>query len=853
MKRLFTMILLLCSLAGIAHAQRITRNFQNVSMSYALKYIQQQTGNHKIVFIYNELEDFTVTTSVKNKPVPEAIRQIIGFYPIKMIQGDNNDIYVECTHKTEHHLKGLVVDENNLPLPYANVTLLNPADSTMVGGGVTNESGRFVIPYDHGKVIARITYVGYKTEHRLCNRDNVGTVKMQPQITKLKETVVTAPKMQIRRDGRNYTISNLDGTYLGDAGSLIDMLRWTPGLIVNDENDIKTCDDKSIGEVYIDERKVIDRKLLLSLTSNQVSKIEIIRDLSARYSNPTIKITLKKSLKDYLGLTVASNTTISRRLSEGARANLNAKYKKFSFSGAVNYSISNNKSYDSNGITITNPSDGSLVVENLTDGYFLAHSNYKSWNAGINYFATPQLTLIAQYSGSTGNNSFKHFYHHDMHYLGQDSLIDEMEHEPLSNGSSHNATAGLTYKPNDKRLLTFTLSYSHRESEKESTITLSPIGGDATTNTSYTENRYNLWDGEVNYEFPLLGSTIEVGSNLSWIHNKYSYTYNGNAQPNQRDDFTGAWYASWNHPYGKWNPEFGLRLVYNDTQLEQDVHLVSQQERHTSIHPVASLSYTINCNYQLKAQYSSEDGFPSISMLNPSIIYNSMLDYSKGNPDLKNYTLHYASLNANLKDFSVYAVFNCTLHDIFTAILPYGDDYSIIEYPVNCRYNNMWGLNVSYSHTFGKVSINTSLSGCLFQTKFEQMQGFITPKTNSMSVAAYSQAHWQFCKSGEVYGSMRYSSPRQVDLFRFGRTLGINLGYTQRFFDNRLRVNVEACDLLAQANTPRWSEHYGHISQWQRNRYDTRCLNIRIQYVFNTLDNHYRNARINKQSSSRAD
>ncbi|MBE6315343.1 MAG: TonB-dependent receptor, partial [Bacteroidales bacterium] len=110
MRRLFTMILLLCSLAGIAHAQRITRNFQNVSMSDALKYIQQQTGNHKIVFIYNELEDFTVTTHVKNKPVPDAIRQIIGFYPIQMILGDNNDIYVECIHKTEHHLKGLVVD-----------------------------------------------------------------------------------------------------------------------------------------------------------------------------------------------------------------------------------------------------------------------------------------------------------------------------------------------------------------------------------------------------------------------------------------------------------------------------------------------------------------------------------------------------------------------------------------------------------------------------------------------------------------------------------------------------------------------------------------------------------------------
>ena len=169
MKRLLILILTICTVVTAMHAQRITRNFQNVSMSDALKYIQQQTGNHKIVFIYNELEDFTITTNVKNKPVPDAIRQIIGFYPIQMILGENNDIYVECINKTEHRIKGMVVDENNLPLPYANVTLLSPADSTMVGGGVTNESGRFVIPNDHGKVIARITYVGYKTEYRLCS------------------------------------------------------------------------------------------------------------------------------------------------------------------------------------------------------------------------------------------------------------------------------------------------------------------------------------------------------------------------------------------------------------------------------------------------------------------------------------------------------------------------------------------------------------------------------------------------------------------------------------------------------------------------------------------------------------
>ena len=132
------------------HAQRVTRTYRDVSIAEALRQLASESRDYTIYFLYDELEDFTITTSVKNKSVPDAIRQMIGFYPISMTMGQNHEIYVECTHKTSRHLKGQVVDEHNLPMPYANVTLLNPADSTMVGGGVTNESGRFVIPNDHG-------------------------------------------------------------------------------------------------------------------------------------------------------------------------------------------------------------------------------------------------------------------------------------------------------------------------------------------------------------------------------------------------------------------------------------------------------------------------------------------------------------------------------------------------------------------------------------------------------------------------------------------------------------------------------------------------------------------------------
>lgn len=667
----------------------------------------------------------------------------------------------------------------------------------------------------------------------------------------LQELTVEAPKATIRREGMNYTISNLGGTFLADAGTLLDMLRWTPGLVVNDENDIKTGDNKSVGEIYIDERKVTDRNLLLTLPSNQVSKVEVIRDLSARYSGPTIKITLKKGVKDYLGLSVGSTTAFQRRVSESTWANVDAKYGKWALNGSLRYSFSNGKAYDFNRTTITNPDDGSLILDDARDGGFTYRSNTWFWNAGINYFATPKLTLIAQYSGSTRSGKLTHWGLHELLYLGMDSVVNELQHEPVSDRSNHNATAGLTYKPDAGRTFTFTVSYSHRTSDNMRTITLTSAEGNETVNTTHTQNSYNLWDGEANYSFPLLGSEIEVGTNLSWIGNKY-YAFSGSTQPSHRDDFTGAWYGSWKRTYGNWKPEVGLRLVYNDSRLKQGDNVDDKKEKRTSVRPHASLLYTISDNYQLKAQYSISGGFPSISQLNPAIVYESMLHYSKGNPDLKQYTWHYASLSANLKDFSVEASFGCTLHDIFTAILPYGSDYSIIDYPVNSRYSNTWALYADYSHTFGKVSVNASLSGCLYHTKFDRMEGYLNPPTSSQSMSAYAQARWQFCKSGEFYGSVRYTSPMQVDLTRSGRSLGINLGYTQRFLDNRLRVTVEGRDLLNQAITPRWSQNYGHVSQWQRNRYDTRGVTLRVQYIFNTLNNGYRNARINKQSDQRA-
>ena len=132
MRRLNLLLILLLAL-GTSQAQRITRQYNDVSLSEALLQLSQEQNDYIISFIYNELEDFRISTSVNRKSLPDAIQQMIGFYPVRMIiTPEYNEIFVECTHKTNRHLTGTILDEQGQPVAYANVAILNPTDSTLL-------------------------------------------------------------------------------------------------------------------------------------------------------------------------------------------------------------------------------------------------------------------------------------------------------------------------------------------------------------------------------------------------------------------------------------------------------------------------------------------------------------------------------------------------------------------------------------------------------------------------------------------------------------------------------------------------------------------------------------------------
>ena len=301
MRRLNLLLILFLAL-GTSHAQRITRQYNDVSLSEALLQLSQEQNNYTISFIYNELEDFRISTSVNRKSLPDAIQQMIGFYPVRMIiTPEYNEIFVECTHKTDRHLTGTIIDELGLPVAYANVAILNPTDSTLLSGGVSNESGYFAIPYEQPTVLARISYVGYKTIYKLCDQPEVGTIRIAPDNYTLKGVTVKGykPTMRMNSGGIEIEVQNTVFAQLGDAN---DVLAQLP--LISKKDDEFTVIGHGTPLIYINNRLMRDPKELEEIKSSSIKNIKIELNPSSRYSaevGSVIKITTLRPVGEGLG------------------------------------------------------------------------------------------------------------------------------------------------------------------------------------------------------------------------------------------------------------------------------------------------------------------------------------------------------------------------------------------------------------------------------------------------------------------------------------------------------------------------------------------------------------------------
>ena len=656
MRRL-TFICALCLVATLALAQRITRRYDNVSMSKALMELNDLQHQYTVNFIYDELEDFKVTTDIKHEKLTDAIFQIIGFYPIRVVKSGEHEIFVECTHKTDRHLTGTIFDEQGQPVAYANVAILNPADSTLLSGGASNESGYFAVPYEQERILARISYVGYKTIYRIFNRPEVGIIRMQHDNYTLNGVVVQGERPKVVLQG-NSLMMNVEGTVMERMGTAEDVLTRVPMIAKRGEG--YEILGKGAPLIYLNNRKLTDLQELKNVQSDNIRSVEVVQNPGARYDasvNAVIVIRTKRAAGEGLGVELTSWSRKGHGYANNERINLT--YRTGGLELFANLFGAYNKRWSKGEFEQTVYADTLWTITNRQ--HAVARNPFFEGRMGFNYQIND-------------NHSFGGFYQNTYDYVktrrenDDDIQFDGNIYDHLQNSSvmrddnypKHQINLYYTGKVGNFNI-DFNADYTFRKQiSRNAQQELSEKDADLDVNTENL-TRSSLAAEKLIVSHPLWNGQIEVGEEYTdtrWkskFENKEGLISNSD---NEQHESNIAPFMELQQQFGRFRLSAGLRYEHVKSEYYADgIRRDDQCRTYDDLFPSMSLSTSVK-NFQFSLSYAKRTTRPSYWQLSSDVIYENRLNLQTGNPYLK--PIKYHNLNATVMWKWIYLTANYT-------------------------------------------------------------------------------------------------------------------------------------------------------------------------------------------------
>ena len=836
-------MLLLCTVVSAVCAQRITHEFHNVSMSDALKYIQQQTSHYDIIFIYDDLEDFRITTSIQNKSVPDALQQIVGFYPVRMnVKQGDREIYVECTHKTARHLTGTIVDETGQPVAYANVYLLHPSDSTVIGGGVSNEAGLFVIPYEKEKVLTRISYIGYKTAYRLCDKPEVGTIRMKPDTYTINGVVVQGERPKIQLEG-NSLIMNVEGTVMSCIGTAEDVLTRVPMITKRGEG--YEILGKGSPLIYLNNRKLSDLNELKNVQSDNIRNVEVIQNPGARYDasvNAVIIIRTKRTAGEGLGVELTSWSRKGRGYANNERINLT--YRKGGLELFANLFGAYNKRWQKGEFEQAVYADTLWTITNRQ--HAVARNPFLEGRMGFNYQIND-------------NHSFGGFYQNTRDYVktcrenNDDIQFDGNIYDHLENSGVKRDDNYPKHQVNlyyigkvGKFSIDFNADYTFRKQlSRMAQRELSEKDANLDVNTENL-TRSNLAAEKLIVSHPLWKGQIEVGEEYTDTRWKSKFENEegiiGNSD-NEQHERNIAPFMELRQQFGRFRLSVGLRYEHVSSEYYADgIRRDDQCRNYDDLFPSMSLSTSVK-DFQFSFSYAKRTARPSYWQLSSDVIYENRLNRQTGNPYLK--PVKYHNLNATVmwKWLYLMANFSHSVDPILYSADSLEND-SKVNFVTYKNYDHADWLTI----TLG-VQKNIKMGQITWTPQYNVM--FMKPWFKSEFVGKPKRFNHPMLalQLGNIVAlphdwllqadfNMHTHGYQQNAWFDCTNPM-LSLSVSKDFFRHRLNVKLTGNDLFS-GGINRFTLYSNRLMISKEEDNDSRCVQLSLRYRFNVTPSKYK-------------
>jgi iron complex outermembrane receptor protein len=732
----------------------------------------------------------------------------------------------------QSQLTGKIIDASSAPIAFANVVVLQSADSSIQKVAVTDDNGQFDIDFTKdGTFFLQVALMGYtpysSPVFELANNSakNFNTITLQTSNTLLSEVEVvsTRPLVEVKADK---TIFNVDGTTNSTGLNAFELLRRAPGVMV-DNNDNVLLKGRSGILIYIDgKRTPLDASgltdLLKSMQSTSIDRIEIITNPSAKYEAAgnagIINIVLKKNQN--FGTNGNLTLGYATQLYSKYNSNLQLNRRTAKWNNFINYGYNEGNDWSFmnslrrlNGVQFDQKT--SIRSENATHQF----------KAGTDYYINNNSTVGAIVSGNISQTGMVSESQTDIRTIGLTPLDSTLIASTINDGVRNNINLNVNYHFTDstKKDLTIDLDYGLFAIQTDGYQPNTYRYGNellSSTNKNYSNNNsteISIASLKADYEQPAFTGTLSGGIRLALVTTTNSLDFfktvnNENLIDSARtNDFTynemiNAAYLNYNKQIKKIGVQFGVRAeqTISDGQLtsftsQNDARV---ERNYINLFPSAALTYSANEKNTFNLTYSRRIDRPSYQDLNPFEFRLDELSYQRGNEFLQPQYTHVVELSHTFMYAMNTSLSFSRTNGFFTEITDTTEFSRSFIQPRNLGYQDYVGVNINTPIPITKWW-NAYLGVNLYQlhnvATFDDGQKIDIRVT---SYGGYMQQTFTLTKTWSSELSGWYNGPSiWGGTFKNKPMGGIDLAVKKDLWNNQATLRIAYGDLL---RTMRW-------------------------------------------------
>ena len=756
-------------------------------------------------------------------------------------------------------IKGAVFENENAPVEFANVLLLNASDSAFIKGVISEQDGSFLFDQvNHGDYFVKVSMIGYddvSSPAFTLNQNELQLEKVQLNAGVALDEVTVVTKKPFIEMQADKVIVNVANSSVNSGNTALEVLQKSPGIDIDQDNNISLRGRQGVLVTINGKNQYMTgdeiSQLLENMPSENIEKIEIIMNPSARYDAEgnagIINIVLKKNENIGMNGSVNLSARQGRHFVNNQGVNLNYRSEKVNVYGSA--SRWDWAGYqDLNLLRKIPTQEGLTTFGQISDMKFT--SGGQDAKIGVDYSLSKNtdVGVLFKYNGNTKDNN-----------------TDNMTMVSGVNAPGFGLLNVLSTEDADRDQLSANFNFSHKFDDKGTRLTADFDWSNYTSDgLSRYDNFYkdeagqevldpyylrnfqvtdiDIKAGKVDFNTKIKDINVEVGAKLSMVttNNNTLFEHKDNGewinQVNRSNNFVYdeevlAGYANASKAFGKVMVQAGLRVehtesVGNSLTLDQEV-----KRSYTDLFPSLSISHSIKEKHNLSYSYSRRINRPNYRSLNPFVDYLDEFTFSKGNPFLNPQYTNAFGVNYSLgRSLFVSANYSYTKDAITDVIEQFSEANTTFQTTQNLDNQHSASLTISLPKVWSE-KWTSRLSWTNFYNAFESPIPSGQLSNASWGSNVYLGNNIQLPNKWNMEANLNYTTPLTWGLFEVRSKWGIDLGVSKSILKGKGNLKLGVDDIF-KTRIERVNVIQDDIDLYVNSTRDTRRAKISFSYNF---------------------